>query len=71
MESDDKKQQKPLPECPLEKSSILSYILFAWLLPVFIKGNKKELTTEDLYRPLAVHKSGKFISFLCSKTINQ
>lgn len=59
MESAEKKLQKPLPECPLEKSSFFSYILFTWLLPVFIKGNKKELTTEDLYRPLAVHKSGK------------
>lgn len=60
MESDEKKQHKTLPESPLEKSSIFSYILFTWLLPVFIKGNKKELELEDLYRPLEGHRSGKF-----------
>lgn len=66
METDNKKQQKGLPQNPLDKSSFLSYIFFTWLTPTFINGARRELSAEDLYEPLKSHRSSELGDRLCS-----
>ncbi|CAM6031929.1 unnamed protein product, partial [Sphagnum compactum] len=60
-----------LPECPLERSSFFSYIVFAWVIPVFIKGYKKELTNDDMYQPLKAHKSEMLGDKICEAWDNE
>ncbi|XP_044750890.1 probable multidrug resistance-associated protein lethal(2)03659 isoform X2 [Coccinella septempunctata] len=36
-----------------------SCLYFRWTLPVFAKGNKRDLTEADLYKPLKTHKSNR------------
>ncbi|KAK9869796.1 hypothetical protein WA026_003528 [Henosepilachna vigintioctopunctata] len=42
---------------PRETATFLSSLFFFWTLPLFIKGSKRDLTEDDLYEPLRVHKS--------------
>ncbi|CAO1302137.1 unnamed protein product [Diamesa tonsa] len=55
MESLAKKEE--LPECPRKSANIFSYISFSWVLPILLKGRKKQLGMEDLYKPLGEHKA--------------
>ncbi|XP_050098722.1 probable multidrug resistance-associated protein lethal(2)03659 [Anopheles aquasalis] len=59
-----RKQQEREP-CPRQKANFLSYIVFGWTIPIFFKGYKKELKTDDLYRPLKEHKSDGLGNRLC------
>lgn len=63
MESDKKKNEKVRKQCPIKGTSYLSQMVFAWTIPIFVKGSKKAFTAEDLYQPLRSHKSGMY-SFL-------
>lgn len=58
------KQQEREP-CPRQRANFLSYIVFGWTIPIFFKGYKKELNTDDLYRPLKEHKSDGLGNRLC------
>lgn len=42
---------------PREKANILSKIFFAWTVPLFVKGYKKDLDMDDIYRPLHSDRS--------------
>ncbi|XP_063697681.1 probable multidrug resistance-associated protein lethal(2)03659 [Culicoides brevitarsis] len=61
----DKRNQRELPPCPREKANIFSYVLFIWILPIFWKGRKKDLDTDDLYQPMREHKSETLGDRLC------
>ncbi|XP_058066855.1 probable multidrug resistance-associated protein lethal(2)03659 [Anopheles bellator] len=52
--------------CPRQKANVLSYVVFGWTIPIFFKGYKKELTTDDLYQPLKDHKSDGLGNRLCT-----
>ncbi|XP_052861311.1 probable multidrug resistance-associated protein lethal(2)03659 [Anopheles cruzii] len=52
--------------CPRQKANVLSYAVFGWTIPIFLKGYRKELTTEDLYQPLKDHKSDGLGNRLCT-----
>uniref|UniRef100_A0A336K3I0 CSON002942 protein n=1 Tax=Culicoides sonorensis TaxID=179676 RepID=A0A336K3I0_CULSO len=54
---ESKKKEKEKTQNPVKKASFISKMTFAWTLPIFIKGTKKILSTEDLYEPLNSHKS--------------
>lgn len=53
-----------LPKCPQESAGYLSQLTFAWVLKIFIKGNKKTLCEDDLYQPLKEQKADKLGSDL-------
>nr|UTK61406.1 ABCC4 [Hyphantria cunea] len=55
MESDKKKGRPPHPRAA---ANPLSALTFAWTLPIFLGGIKKEMEEQDLYEPLAEHASG-------------
>ncbi|VVC87931.1 unnamed protein product, partial [Leptidea sinapis] len=55
MESARKKGKPPHPRA---KTNPLSALTFAWTLPIFWGGLKKEIEEEDLYEPLEEHASG-------------
>ncbi|CAB3248424.1 unnamed protein product [Arctia plantaginis] len=55
MESHKKKCRPPHPRAT---ANPLSALTFAWTLPMFCGGIKKEMEEEDLYEPLAEHSSG-------------
>ncbi|XP_041974315.1 probable multidrug resistance-associated protein lethal(2)03659 isoform X2 [Aricia agestis] len=55
MESTKKKGKPPHPRA---KANPLSALTFAWTLPIFWSGLKKELEESDLYEPLEEHASG-------------
>ncbi|CAG9854733.1 unnamed protein product [Phyllotreta striolata] len=42
---------------PLDNSNIFSSVLFCWLLPLFVKGFRKNLTENDLYEHRRSHDS--------------
>ncbi|XP_055612034.1 probable multidrug resistance-associated protein lethal(2)03659 [Uranotaenia lowii] len=63
MEAD--KKSSTLPLHPAQNTNFASYIVFAWVLPIFYKGSKKELGPEDLYQPLKDHKSSSLGNKLC------
>ncbi|XP_043470081.1 probable multidrug resistance-associated protein lethal(2)03659 isoform X1 [Leptopilina heterotoma] len=44
---------------PRENANIFSVLSFAWLLKIFLLGNKKDLEVTDLYSPLKEHTSKK------------
>ncbi|CAG9840910.1 unnamed protein product [Diabrotica balteata] len=44
---------------PKDRSNFISNLLFCWLLPYFVKGYKRELTEDDMYRHRSVHDSSK------------
>uniref|UniRef100_A0A182NJ65 Multidrug resistance-associated protein lethal(2)03659 n=1 Tax=Anopheles dirus TaxID=7168 RepID=A0A182NJ65_9DIPT len=62
METQKRKEREP---CPRQKANFLSYIVFGWTIPIFFKGYKKELNTDDLYQPLREHKSDGLGNRLC------
>ncbi|CAG9854243.1 unnamed protein product [Phyllotreta striolata] len=43
---------------PRERSNIISNLFFCWLIPYFVKGYKRELTEDDMYRHRKAHDSG-------------
>nr|AKC34058.1 ABCC4-like protein [Spodoptera litura]AKC34900.1 ABCC4-like protein [Spodoptera litura] len=55
MEALDKKSR---PAHPRAKANPLSALTFAWTLPIFWSGIKREMEEHDLYEPLAEHSSG-------------
>lgn len=55
METLDKKGR---PAHPRAKANPLSSLTFAWTLPIFWSGIKREMEEHDLYEPLAEHSSG-------------
>ncbi|CAH0698992.1 unnamed protein product [Spodoptera exigua] len=55
METLDKKRR---PAHPRAKANPLSALTFAWTLPIFWSGIKREMEQHDLYEPLAEHSSG-------------
>ncbi|XP_075982413.1 putative multidrug resistance-associated protein lethal(2)03659 [Anticarsia gemmatalis] len=55
MESIKKKGRPPHPRA---KANPLSALTFAWTLPIFWGGVKKEMDEQDLYEPLEEHSSG-------------
>lgn len=44
---------------------ILNPVVHRWILPIFFKGRKKDLDTEDLYQPMREHKSETLGDNLC------
>ncbi|KAF9409362.1 hypothetical protein HW555_011256 [Spodoptera exigua] len=56
METLDKKRR---PAHPRAKANPLSALTFAWTLPIFWSGIKREMEQHDLYEPLAEHSSEK------------
>ncbi|CAH1105147.1 unnamed protein product [Psylliodes chrysocephalus] len=52
---DDSKRRK---DHPLDNANIFSWLLFCWLLPLFIKGYKIDLTEDDIYQHRKSHDSG-------------
>ncbi|CAH1286470.1 unnamed protein product [Diabrotica balteata] len=44
---------------PRDRSNFFSNLLFCWLLPYFVKGYKRELTEDDMYRHRSEHDSSK------------
>ncbi|XP_045472448.1 probable multidrug resistance-associated protein lethal(2)03659 [Harmonia axyridis] len=48
----DKRKQNPR-----ETDNFLSNLFFIWTLPIFAKGNARDLTEDDLYKPLRDHRS--------------
>ncbi|KAL7740941.1 hypothetical protein ACLKA6_014096 [Drosophila palustris] len=54
-----------LPENPREHANFLSAICFWFTMPTFLKGRKKMLETEDLYKALKEHKSETLGDKLC------
>uniref|UniRef100_A0A182KEI1 Multidrug resistance-associated protein lethal(2)03659 n=1 Tax=Anopheles christyi TaxID=43041 RepID=A0A182KEI1_9DIPT len=68
METQKRKEREP---CPRQKANFLSYIIFGWTIPIFFKGYKKELNTDDLYQPLREHKSDGLGDRLCEAWENE
>lgn len=68
MEAQKRKEREP---CPRQKANFLSYIIFGWTIPIFFKGYKKELNTDDLYQPLREHKSDGLGDRLCEAWENE
>uniref|UniRef100_A0A182Q5F7 Uncharacterized protein n=1 Tax=Anopheles farauti TaxID=69004 RepID=A0A182Q5F7_9DIPT len=68
METQKRKEREP---CPRQRANFLSYIVFGWTLPIFFKGYKKELNTDDLYQPLREHKSDGLGNRLCEAWENE
>ncbi|XP_053675062.1 probable multidrug resistance-associated protein lethal(2)03659 [Anopheles nili] len=62
MEAQKRTEREP---CPRQRANFLSYIIFGWTIPIFFKGYKKELNTDDLYQPLREHKSDGLGNALC------
>ncbi|CAH1109526.1 unnamed protein product [Psylliodes chrysocephalus] len=48
---------------PQDRTNFISSLLFCWLLPYFVKGYKRTLTEDDMYRHRKDHDSGE----LCKK----
>ncbi|XP_043656548.1 probable multidrug resistance-associated protein lethal(2)03659 [Drosophila teissieri] len=55
-----------LPENPREHSNFISAACFWYTMPTFIKGRKRQLDTQDLYRALKEHKSETLGNKLCA-----
>lgn len=55
-----------LPENPREHANFISAISFWFTMPTFLKGRKKLLETEDLYKVLKEHKSEILGDKLCA-----
>lgn len=47
---DMEKAAKVNAPCPFNTASNLSRLCFAWLLPLFVAGNRKDLELEDLHQ---------------------
>lgn len=43
---------------------VLFLYFFSWLLPLFVKGNKKQLTEDDMYQNRKSHDSGLLANLL-------
>lgn len=56
------KNRKQLPQSPRENASILSYVTFAWAIPIFLKGRKQTLGDDDLFQPLNEQKADNLAS---------
>ncbi|KAJ8983678.1 hypothetical protein NQ317_003466 [Molorchus minor] len=59
--SETNKQKK---KHPYEKSNACTNIFFCWMLPLFVKGFKKELNEDDMYGAMEAHESNKLGSKL-------
>ncbi|EDW89496.2 probable multidrug resistance-associated protein lethal(2)03659 [Drosophila yakuba] len=59
-------KEKGLPENPQERSNFLSTFCYWYTVPIFRKGYKKTLDSNDLYRPLEEHKSDTLGNQLCA-----
>ncbi|EDW02798.1 probable multidrug resistance-associated protein lethal(2)03659 [Drosophila grimshawi] len=55
-----------LPESPRENANFISAACFWYTMPTFLKGRKKMLGTEDLYKALKEHKSETLGNDLCA-----
>ncbi|XP_072399234.1 probable multidrug resistance-associated protein lethal(2)03659 [Diabrotica undecimpunctata] len=44
---------------PVDRANLISNLFFCWLLPYFVKGYKRELTEDDMYRYRSEHDSSK------------
>lgn len=49
--------RRKLPSNPREMASALSAFLFAWTVPLFLKGYKNDLEMNDMYEPLTCDRS--------------
>ncbi|XP_063913119.1 probable multidrug resistance-associated protein lethal(2)03659 [Zophobas morio] len=49
---------------PQENSNFLSDLFFCWTIPMFKTGFKKELTEEDIYKPLKRHDASRLVGKL-------
>ncbi|XP_056642945.1 probable multidrug resistance-associated protein lethal(2)03659 [Diorhabda sublineata] len=47
----------PKKTSPRDRANIISVLFFCWLLPYFVKGYKRELTEDDMYRNRKQHES--------------
>ncbi|XP_074027104.1 probable multidrug resistance-associated protein lethal(2)03659 isoform X2 [Leptinotarsa decemlineata] len=66
----DEVEERLKNECPAKNANFLSKITFMYSLKLFNVGRKRDLTEEDLTKPLDEHKSdilGKKIAILWSK----
>ncbi|KAL4704833.1 hypothetical protein ACJJTC_001308 [Scirpophaga incertulas] len=54
----DSSKKRGRPPHPRAKANPLSALTFAWTLPMFWSGLKKELEENELYEPLEEHSSG-------------
>ncbi|XP_056644024.1 ATP-binding cassette sub-family C member 4-like isoform X1 [Diorhabda sublineata] len=50
---------KPKKKNPLDRANTISSVFFCWLLPLFVKGYKTDLTEDDIYKQRNSHESGK------------
>ncbi|EDW63702.2 probable multidrug resistance-associated protein lethal(2)03659 [Drosophila virilis] len=55
-----------LPENPREHANFISAACFWYTMPTFLKGRKKTLETEDLFKALKEHKSETLGNDLCA-----
>lgn len=62
-ESDKSKNQHVSGSNPWSKANPLSILFFAWIWPIFRKGTKKDLETQDLYPAPSIYES----EFLANK----
>ncbi|XP_030765293.1 probable multidrug resistance-associated protein lethal(2)03659 isoform X2 [Sitophilus oryzae] len=53
----DGTDKKPIKKHPFLEAGIFSKIFFIWMLPLFVKGLKKDLLEEDIYPSLKSHDS--------------
>lgn len=63
----DGKIKKERKKHPREGANPLSILTFAFTLPIFWNGSRKDLEVSDLYRPLKEHKSS-YLGTKISKT---
>ncbi|EDV59380.2 uncharacterized protein Dere_GG23434 [Drosophila erecta] len=66
VDSAQNEKEKVLPENPRERSNFLSTLCFWYTIPIFRKGYKKTLDSNDLYRPLEEQKSDTLGNKLCA-----
>ncbi|XP_060650132.1 LOW QUALITY PROTEIN: probable multidrug resistance-associated protein lethal(2)03659 [Drosophila nasuta] len=55
------------PENPRERSNPISELMLCFVFPVLLKGRKKTLEQQDLYKPLKEHKSESLGDRLCTE----
>ncbi|KAH8359394.1 hypothetical protein KR093_006509 [Drosophila rubida] len=55
------------PENPRERSNPISELMLCFVFPVLLKGRKKTLEQQDLYKPLKEHKSESLGDRLCAE----
>ncbi|KAL5284866.1 ABCC4.2 family protein [Megaselia abdita] len=58
-------KSEQLRDNPRKGTNILSILCFCYTVPLFFKGRKKDLETEDLYKPLKEHTSDRLGNKLC------